>query len=186
MRLASLFGAFCVGALSIAPVAAQMNSPGMMQGNTAMAVMPDGHMGSMQVPDEATATKMMGMAKPATDCMMMMSDKAGKMSVVDTSSAEAKAECEKVAATPPPAANTSTAEPGMMQGGMVMAMMPNGHMGAMPADEATATKISSMAKPLADCAMIVSDKEGKVSMVDTSTPEAKAECEKVANMKPAM
>ena len=51
--------------------------------------------------DEAMATKMMGMSKPATGCMMMMSDKDGKMSMIDTSSAEAMAECEKLAKTVP-------------------------------------------------------------------------------------
>ena len=95
--------ALCLAAFAVAPVAAQdaMAAPGMMAGNTVMAVMPDGHMGSMAVTDDAMAAKMMGMATPVAACTMMMTDKDGKMYMVDTSTPEALAECEKLAMTAP-------------------------------------------------------------------------------------
>jgi hypothetical protein len=191
MRLAYLLGALCVSVLTIAPVAAaeaDWMANGKMHNSTAMAVMPDGRMGSMKVSDDATGRKMMGMAKPIAGCTMILSDKDGKMSVVDTSTAEAKAECEKLAATPPAAAaaDASTETAGKMRGDRAMAMMPDGHVGAMHmTDAATATKMRGMAKAATGCTMMMTDRDGKISMLDTSSAEAKAECEKTANMKSA-
>jgi hypothetical protein len=105
MRLTHILGFVCVAALSITPVLAQdamkAAAPGMMASDTVMAVMPDGHMGSMMMTDDAMTTKMMGMSTPVASCVMMMTDKDGKMYMVDTSSAEAKAECEKLAMSAP-------------------------------------------------------------------------------------
>ena len=69
----------------------------MMKGNQVMAVMPDGHMGTMMMTDSKMMGSMMKMAKPLDHCMMMMTDAKGKTFVVDTSSKEATAECEKMA-----------------------------------------------------------------------------------------
>jgi len=190
MRTIYLLGAVCIAAFVAVPAmaASPMATPGMMPSSAAMATMPDGHMGSMMMSDDAMTTKMMGMAKPISACTMVMTDKDGKVSMVDTSSADAKAECEKLAMmTPAAAPDMSKATPGMMQGGMAMAMMPDGHMGSMAmTDEAMTTKMIEMSTPAAACMLMVTDKDGKVSMVDTSTAEAKAECEKLAMTAPAM
>ena len=69
----------------------------MMKGGEVMAVMPDGHMGTMMMTDAKMMGSMMKMAKPLDHCMMMMTDAKGKTYVVDTSSKEAMAECEKMA-----------------------------------------------------------------------------------------
>ena len=99
MRFVQIIGIACISALSIAPALSM--EAGMMAAGTVMAMMPDGQMGSMMMTDDAMATKMMGMSTPAAGCMMMMSGKDGMMSMVDTSSAEAKAECEKIAMMAP-------------------------------------------------------------------------------------
>ena len=67
----------------------------------AMAMMPDGHIGSMMMTDQAMATKIMGMSMPSAGCSLMVTDKDGMVSMVDTSSTEAKAECERLAMTAP-------------------------------------------------------------------------------------
>ena len=186
MRIINILGIVCIAAISIAPSFAM--EAGMMASGEVMATMPDGHMGSMMMTDDAMATKMGGMSTPATGCMMMMTDKAGMVSMVDTSSAEAKAECEKIAMMPPAtAAEGAMAEPGMMPASTVMAMMPDGHMGSMMmTDDAMATKMMGMSTPATGCVMMMSGKDGMMSMVDTSSAEAKAECEKIAMTAPAM
>lgn len=74
-----------------------MATMGMMKGGEVIAVMPDGHMGTMMVTDKMATDKMMGMAKPLDHCVMMMTGMDGKTYMVDTSSADAMAECEKMA-----------------------------------------------------------------------------------------
>lgn len=69
----------------------------------------------------------------------------------------------------------------MMESGEVVSIMPDGHMGTMKmTDEAMMGKMMEMSKPLDHCAMFLTDKDGKVFTIDTSTPEAQAECEKMA------
>ncbi len=92
----------CIAALSVAPAFAadaMMAGPSMsmMKGGEVMAVMPDGHMGTMTVTDPKMMAAMMKMAKPMDHCMMMMTDAKGKTFMVDTSSKAAMAECEKMA-----------------------------------------------------------------------------------------
>ncbi len=186
MRTTRILGIVCIAAFSIAPSLAM--EAGMMASGEVMATMPNGQMGSMMMTDDAMAAKMGGMATPAEECMMMMTDKAGMVSMVDTSSAEGKAECEKIAMMPPAAAaDSAMAKPGMMPASTVMAMMPDGHMGSMMVtDDAMATKMLGMSTPATGCMMMMSGKDGMMSMVDTSSAEAKAECEKLAVAAPAM
>ncbi len=68
----------------------------------------------------------------------------------------------------------------MMKGGEVVAIMPDGHMGTMMADEKMMGEIMKMAKPLDHCVMMMTGTDGKTYTIDTSTPEAKKECEKMA------
>ncbi|MDB5539639.1 MAG: hypothetical protein JWQ89_1366 [Devosia sp.] len=190
MRSAYLLGAFFIGVLSVAPVAAAeagMTADGKMQNSMAMAMMPDGQMGWTNVSDDAAGKKISGLAKPIANCSMIITDKSGKMHIVDTATPEAKAECEKLAMTPPAAAGASEAAPGKrMEGDTAMAMMPDGHMGRMKvSDAATATKMMGMAKPASGCLLVTSDKDGKISMVETRDAEAKAECDRISKMSPA-
>ncbi|MER8466758.1 hypothetical protein [Mesorhizobium sp. M1396] len=73
-----------------------MGTMTMMKGGEVMAIMPDGHMGTM-MPDAKTSAEMMKMAKPIKHCMMMMTDAKGKAFMIDTSTKKAQAECEKMA-----------------------------------------------------------------------------------------
>ena len=75
----------------------KMGSMTMMKGGEVMAVMPDGHMGTMMMTDQAMMDSTMKMAQPMKGCMMFMTDKDGKTMMVDTSSDTAMAECEKIA-----------------------------------------------------------------------------------------
>ncbi|MET3900301.1 hypothetical protein ABIB57_004267 [Devosia sp. UYZn731] len=190
MRLNYFVSAVCIAALAIGPAFAAETAmtPGMMAPNMMMATTPDGHMGSMMMTDDAMTSKMMGMATPVTGCMMMMTDKDGKMSMVDTSSADAMAECNKLAMTPAAMpADDNMATPAMMAPNMAMAMMPDGHMGSMMVtDPAMADTMMGMAKPAPGCMMMMSDKDGKMSMIDTSSADAMAECNKLAMTPPAM
>ena len=93
-----------IATLLIASVAAPaiaatptMGTMSMMKGGEVMAVMPDGHMGTMMMTDAKTMDSMMKMAKPLYHCVMMMTDAKGKTYMVDTSSKAAMAECEKMA-----------------------------------------------------------------------------------------
>ena len=99
MRFTQLIGVACMAVLSTGPALAM--EAGMMASGEVMAMTPDGHMGTMMMTDDAMATNMMSMSTPATGCMMMMTGKDGMVSMVDTSSAEAKAECEKLAMMAP-------------------------------------------------------------------------------------
>jgi hypothetical protein len=69
----------------------------MMEGGEVVAIMPDGHMGTMKVTDEKMMGEMMKMAKPMDHCMMIMTGADGKAMMVDTSTPEAMKECEKMA-----------------------------------------------------------------------------------------
>lgn len=73
-----------------------MGTMTMMKGGEVIAIMPDGHMGTM-IPDAKMSADMMKMAKPIKHCMMMMTDAKGKTFMIDTSSKKAQAECEKMA-----------------------------------------------------------------------------------------
>ena len=68
----------------------------------------------------------------------------------------------------------------MMKGGEVVAIMPDGHMGTMMPDEKMMGEIMKMAKPLDHCVMMMTGTDGKTYTVDTTTPEAKKECGKMA------
>ena len=74
-----------------------MGTMGMMEGGEVMTFMPDGHMGKTMVSDPMTIDSMMQMATPIDHCIMIMTGADGKTYMVDTSSAEANAECEKMA-----------------------------------------------------------------------------------------
>ena len=74
-----------------------MGTMAMMKGGEVIAVMPDGHMGTMMMTDAKMTADMMKMAKPLDHCLMVMTGTDGKMYMVDTSSADATKECEKMA-----------------------------------------------------------------------------------------
>ncbi|MEQ1952986.1 hypothetical protein [Mesorhizobium sp. CN2-181] len=69
----------------------------MMQGGEVVTIMPDGHMGTMMMSDQKMMDQAMKMAKPLDHCVMIMTGADGKAYMVDTSSAEAAKECEKMA-----------------------------------------------------------------------------------------
>ncbi len=87
-----------LAALSVSPALAEdaMGTMTMMKGGQVTAIMPDGHMGTM-TPDAKASAEMMKMAKPIKHCMMMMTDAKGKAYMIDTSTKEAQAKCEKMA-----------------------------------------------------------------------------------------
>ena len=86
----------CLGA---GPALAEdaMGTMSMMKGGQVVAIMPDGHMGTMMVTDEKMMGEMMKMSKPLDHCVMMMTGADGKTYMVDTSTPEAAKECEKMA-----------------------------------------------------------------------------------------
>ena len=95
MHALKIFSATCFVAASVMPAFA--DSMSMMKGGEVMAVMPDGHMGTMMIADPKMAADMMKMSKPLSECIMIMTSADGKVYMVDTSTAAAKAECEKMA-----------------------------------------------------------------------------------------
>jgi hypothetical protein len=106
MRGAALLAAVGIMALA-APALAEdsggamaagggMGTMSMMEGGSVVAVMPDGHMGTMMA-DQMQTDSMMKMVKPIDHCMMMMMGKDGKMYMIDTSSADAIKSCEGMA-----------------------------------------------------------------------------------------
>lgn len=99
MRPAILLAATIVvfGASGLALAAEKMGKMSMMRHGEVIAVIPDGHMGMMTVKEQKMMDSMVKMAKPLDHCVMMMSDNAGKVFMVDTSSPDAMKECEKVA-----------------------------------------------------------------------------------------
>ncbi len=69
----------------------------------------------------------------------------------------------------------------MMEGGQVVSIMPDGHMGTMMmTDAAMMDNMMKMAKPLDQCVMFITGKDGKTYMVTLTTKEEIAECEKMA------
>ena len=97
IRLTIAAGMIAAAVLPTVAADSMAGTMSMMKGNQVMAVMPDGHMGTMMMTDAAMMGSMMKMAKPLDHCIMMMTDAKGKTFVVDTSSKEAMAECEKMA-----------------------------------------------------------------------------------------
>jgi hypothetical protein len=70
---------------------------------------------------------------------------------------------------------------GMMEGGEVMAFMPDGHMGkTMMTDQAMMDDMMKMATPIDGCLIIMTGKDGKTYMVKPTTKEEMAACEKMA------
>ena len=98
MRALTIAGAAAIVATFAMPAFADdmMATMGMMKGGEVMAFMPDGHMGTMMV-DAKASGMMMEMAKPIDHCVMLMQGGDGKTYMVDTSSADAMKECEKMA-----------------------------------------------------------------------------------------
>ena len=97
MRALTILGASCImTAVAMPAFAAEMATMSMMKGGEVIAVMPDGHMGTMMV-DTKASSMMMQMAKPIDHCMMMMMGADGKSYMIDTSSADSMKECEKMA-----------------------------------------------------------------------------------------
>ncbi|CAN7651054.1 hypothetical protein [Mesorhizobium sp. LjNodule214] len=95
-----LKSALCLIALSATPALADdaMGMMKMMKGGEVVAIMPDGHMGTMMMkPDDKMMGDMMKMAKPLDHCVMIMTGDDGKTYVVDTSTPEAMKACEKMA-----------------------------------------------------------------------------------------
>ena len=78
-------------------------------------------------------------------------------------------------------ATPALADERMMNRGEVVAVMPDGHMGmTRVVDEKMMGEIMKMAKPLDHCMMMMTGADGKTYTIDTSTPEAQKECEKMA------
>ena len=95
MHALKILGATCFMAASVMPAFADTMSK--MKGGEVMAIMPDGHMGTMTMTDTKMSADMMKMSKPLSQCIMIMTGTDGKAYMVDTSTADAKAECEKMA-----------------------------------------------------------------------------------------
>ena len=84
-------------------------------------------------------------------------------------------------ATTPTLADDAMGMMKMMKGGETVAIMPDGHMGTTTmSDEKMMGDAMKMAKPLDHCVMIMTGSDGKAYMIDTSSPEAAKECEKMA------
>ncbi len=99
MNALKLTTLFCLVGLSATPVLADdaMGMMKMMKGGEVIAVMPDGHMGTMTMTDKKMMGDVMKMSKPLDHCVMMMTGADGKTYMVDTSTPEATKECEKMA-----------------------------------------------------------------------------------------
>jgi hypothetical protein len=69
---------------------------------------------------------------------------------------------------------------GMMENGEVMTFMPDGHMGKAMVSADEMGSMMQMATPLDHCVMIITGPDGKTYMVDTSSGDAMAACEKMA------
>jgi hypothetical protein len=99
MHPLKLAGLLCLVGLSATQALADemKGTMSMMKGGEVVAIMPDGHMGTMMISDDKMMGDMMKMAKPLDHCVMMMTGADGKTYTVDTSTPEAKKECEKMA-----------------------------------------------------------------------------------------
>jgi len=105
MRAVTLLGAAAILAAVAVPALADdtMGSMGamgsqmmMMKPGETVAIMPDGHMGTMMA-DKMAGEDMMKMAKPVSHCMMFMMGHDGKIYAVDTMGHDAMMGCEKMA-----------------------------------------------------------------------------------------
>ena len=94
MHALKIFGATCLMAASVMPAFADTMSK--MKGGEVIAIMPDGHMGTMTMTDKKMSADMLKMSKPLSQCIMIVTGADGKAYMVD-STAESKAECEKMA-----------------------------------------------------------------------------------------
>jgi hypothetical protein len=90
------------------------------------------------------------------------------------------ASCIMTSAVMPAFADDMAPSMGMMKGGEVIAIMPDGHKGTMMVDEGAAMKMMGVAKPIDHCTMMMQGSDGKTYMVDTSSSDATMECEKMA------
>jgi hypothetical protein len=105
MQLLKFAGLVCLACLAASPTfakekkaaMAKSDTMSMMKGGEVVAIMPDGHMGTMMMSDKKMMEDMMKMAKPLDHCVMMMTGADGKTYMVDTSSSDAMKECEKMA-----------------------------------------------------------------------------------------
>jgi hypothetical protein len=98
MHRLKLIGLLClVGMWATPSLADEMGTMSVMKGGQVVAIMPDGHMGTMTISDAKMMDEMMKMAKPLDHCVMMMTGADGKTYTVDTSTPEATKECEKMA-----------------------------------------------------------------------------------------
>ena len=104
MRIHQILLAVCPLALASVPALAEDAmkpmegaSMQMMKGGEVLAVMPDGHMGTMTLSDDAMMSDMTKMASPMDHCMMFVTGSDGKTMMVDTSTDAAMQECEKIA-----------------------------------------------------------------------------------------
>lgn len=99
MRIHKFAGLLMLAAVSAGPALADdaMGMMKMMKGGETVAIMPDGHMGTMTMADDKMMADVMKLSKPLDHCVMITTGSDGKAYMVDTSSAEANAECEKMA-----------------------------------------------------------------------------------------
>jgi hypothetical protein len=95
-RYAAVLGLACLAAMP-ALAKEKMGKMSVMKGGQVVAIMPDGHMGTMMMSDKKMMGEMMKMSKPLDHCVMMMTGADGKTYMVDTSTPEAAKECEKMA-----------------------------------------------------------------------------------------
>lgn len=92
--------AFIISASMAPALAADAMAAGgmsMMQGGEVMSIMPDGHMGTMMVTDPAKMEAMMKMATPLDSCIILMTDKDGKVFMVKPTTKAEMDECAKMA-----------------------------------------------------------------------------------------
>jgi hypothetical protein len=78
------------------PALAQDQMMMVKKGET-IAVMPDGHMGTMMSMDKDMMMSAKKMAKPVRHCMMFMMGEDGKMYMIDAKSGVSRKACEKMA-----------------------------------------------------------------------------------------
>jgi hypothetical protein len=98
MRALKLIGvAGIMAGVALPALADDMATMSMMKGGEVIAVMPDGHMGTMMMTDAKMAADTIKMAKPLDHCVMMITGADGKMYMVDTMGADGTKECEGIA-----------------------------------------------------------------------------------------
>lgn len=98
MHMSRMVFAVCAVTMLAAPALAQdTGGMKMMESGEVMAIMPDGHMGTMKMSDAKMMGEMKKMAHPIKHCRMFMTGADGKMMMIDTASAAGKAACEKIA-----------------------------------------------------------------------------------------